>query len=62
MAGYHSTAIASVKVVIQNKTTGLYLCPKGYWGKERRVVSFPDKGSITRECMRLNATCEIVTK
>mgnify|MGYP007082273588 CR=1 FL=1 len=50
----------SVKAIVQNKDTKMYLCPKGYWNTELRYVTYPDKHALRREISNLNATFTIV--
>lgn len=50
----------SVKAIVQNNTTKMYLCPKGYWNKELRHVIYPDIHALRREIANLNATFSIV--
>ncbi len=50
----------SVKAIVQNNTTKMYLCPKGYWNTELRYVTYPDIHTLLREIVNLNATFSIV--
>lgn len=50
----------SVKAIVQNKVTQMYLCPKGYWNKELRYVTYPDIHALRREIANLNATFTII--
>jgi hypothetical protein len=50
----------SVKAIVQNKVTQMYLCPKGYWNTELKYVTYLDKHALKREIANLNATFTIV--
>lgn len=54
------STVDSVKVIVQNNSTGLYLCPKGYWNVEQRYVTYPDIRSLEREIKNLNATYKVI--
>lgn len=60
MAGHHTTGIATIKAVFQNKITGLYLSNKGYWEKTKSIVTRPGLVGIRKEAEVLHAYYTII--
>ena len=50
----------SIKAIVQNKVTQMYLCSKGYWNKDLKYVTYLDKHTLRRETANLNASVIIV--